>query len=132
MASKKAYQRGRHFKLTGAEVIELIFADESDEDVCDLDADDIEFLESAVDENVETAIIHTDQTDGTFVTGDDSELSESTDERPSTVVSHVYTASDAHKSNRATRSKGAAGLKLSGSSAVLGRHKSCRSTRAKG
>ena len=73
---KKAYQRGRHFKLTGIEIIELIFADDSDEDVCDLDADDIEFLESAVDENVEMAIIHTDQTDGTFATGDDCELSE--------------------------------------------------------
>ena len=73
---KKAYQRSKRFKLIGTEVIELIFADESDEDGRDLNADDIEFLESAVDENVEIAIILPAQTDGTFATGDDCELSE--------------------------------------------------------
>ena len=41
--------------------------DESDEDVCDLDDDDIDFLESAAVENVELAIIQTDHVDDSFV-----------------------------------------------------------------
>lgn len=39
-------QRSRRFRLTGQPVIEIIFADESDEDVCDLDAEDVDFLAS--------------------------------------------------------------------------------------
>ena len=62
MASRKQllYQRGRTFKLTGSEVIELIFADDSGDEIDTLDDDDLQFLESIADQNLDSAIIQCD------------------------------------------------------------------------
>lgn len=61
MATKKPYVRGRHFKLTAEEVVELLFADSSDEEVDALDREDIDVLEDAVEEQRESVVIHTEE-----------------------------------------------------------------------
>ena len=61
MATKKSYVRGRHFKLTAVEVVELLFADSSNEEVDTLDKEDFHVLEEAVEEQQEAVVIHTEE-----------------------------------------------------------------------
>ena len=41
------YKKGRHFVISSNEVVEMIFADDSDEEVDNLDNEDIEVLTAA-------------------------------------------------------------------------------------
>lgn len=61
MATKKSYVRGRHFRLKAEEVVELLFADFSDEEVDTIDEEDIEVLEDAMEEQREQVVIQSDE-----------------------------------------------------------------------
>ena len=60
MFSCKVYKRGTHFKLNPEEVLELIFADQSDDEMGKLDDDDINVLGDALGKNCEAVVIDMD------------------------------------------------------------------------
>lgn len=64
MSSREMYKRGRHFKLNPEDVLELIFADQSDDEVGKLDDEDINVLGDALDENREAVVIGIDSDGG--------------------------------------------------------------------
>ena len=54
------YKKGRHFVISSNEVVEMIFADDADEEVDNLDNEDIEVLTAAYDLGKDTVVISTD------------------------------------------------------------------------
>ena len=58
--TKKKYQKGRLFGFTSDEVHEILFADNSDDELPDLDEDDIAVLEDGDNGNCSQVLIATE------------------------------------------------------------------------
>ena len=54
------YKKGRHFVLSLDEVVEMIFADQSDEELDNLDNEDLDVLAAAYGLGKNTVVISTD------------------------------------------------------------------------